>query len=772
MLIPHHEKTFELSCAVPLLIIRGCETLRVQYLVAMVMTLGRSSRTSQDCAVTCTKKHTTNHVTDNGQVRQSISGTLYSQLPQGVPPSLDKSGNPFSFCSVQLLDLFQKMSIPILAAFGTWKSPLSIDDLTHPRNVESPFLDLLVDRAACAIYHIEKRPHESGRNSLVQTETNQDLTSTEWDVRTSVNGYGGAPAVIHNNIAYFSHARDGRVYMMRGPFNRRPEPITPENRNHRFANFDVYPLDPTLLVCVMEDHTDATSPLEVVNSLCILNTKTKLVHPVESDASFYSSPIFSPDGKHIAWIEWDLPDMPWSGSELWVAEVAPIPNSDSLSLHNPRLIAGEHRKISIAYPSWVSSDILLFTSDISGFENPWVFDCTTSNSQAKPVLAVPVEESFGYGQPPRLGYSPYAVTDSPMVVFTAVRDGRSVLYLVNISTGSIEPLFCPFVEIHRIRSLKPNQFVFIGTKVDQSSTLIRCTLSPEPVYEDIVQPSSHGSTLPQDYVSLPQPISIQIDDSKLEIHIVYYPPTNPQYAAAGEERPPCVLNVHGGPVGFAAQSFNATKQFFTTRGWAWLDVNFGGTSGYGRAYRNRLMGNWGITDVDDCILAARSLSSSPYNLIDPKRIVIRGASGGGFAVLASFSFRAADTRGVFAAGTSLYGISDLRLLQKDTHKYESRYLEMLIGDDSDTVLLDSRSAIRHVDKIEVPLLILQGDADTAVPKAQAEGIVESIQKRGGTVEYMLYSGEGHGWKQKDTIQDAILREWRFYNRVLGIQAEE
>ncbi|KAF7293201.1 Peptidase-S9 domain-containing protein [Mycena chlorophos] len=662
------------------------------------------------------------------------------------------------------------MSNKTNAPYGTWQSPLSVEDLTSHDNVAA-FVDLLVDSKTSSVYHIEKRPAERGRNTLVETATGKDLTSGDWDVRSSVNGYGGAPAIVHDGVVYFSHAPDGRVYKVASSLECVPEPITPENPNYRFANFDVWPLDPALLICAMEDSTGTKSPLEVVNKLCVLNSRTKVIFPLESDASFYAAPVFSPDGKHLAWIEWDLPDMPWHGSELWIADVVPTDDSESLSFQNPRLVAGEHGKISVAYPSWLSAEVLLFTSDESGYENPWMFDCAASESQARSVLAEPIAESFGYGQPPRLGYSPYAIADPPTVVFTAVRDGRSVFYVVSTSNGSAEPISCPFAEVHAVRALRPNQFVFIGTKVDQGPALIECTLSPEPFFENLQPSSSSSATLAAEYISLPQPMSLHGKDPDEPVHVVYYPPTNPQYTTPEDERPPCILNVHGGPVGFSPQSYSSIKQFFTTRGWAWLDVNFGGSSGYGRAYRSRLFKNWGILDVDDCVLATRTLSAAPHSLIDPKRTVIRGASGGGFAVFAALSFRAAATDGLFAAGTSLYGISDLRLLLKDTHKYESRYLSLLVGDEDDAGLFESRSAVHHADKITVPLLVLQGEADKAVPKAQADVIVESIRKRGGVVEYKLYEGEGHGWKRKDTIEDSILREWRFYNRVLGIQAE-
>ncbi|KAJ7471970.1 Alpha/Beta hydrolase protein [Mycena latifolia] len=661
-----------------------------------------------------------------------------------------------------------------VAPYGTWKSPLTLETITDTENV-ADLVDVLVDPIRSEVYHIEKRPAERGRNALLQTETGRDVTGGDWDIKTTVNGYGGAPAIVYDGVVYFSHGKDGRVYRVSvDGSNNVPEAITPENGSHKFANFDVCPTEPTLLICVFEDHTNSKSPTEVINSLAILNFSTKTVSPLDSDASFYSSPKFSPDGKRLVWVEWDLPDMPWIGAEIWVADVLATPGPPhSLLFQNPRHVAGEHGKISVAYPSWLSNDFIFFTSDVSGFPNPWMYDCTTG--EAKPVFEIPMAESFGYGSPPkRLGWSPYAVANAQgtAAVFTAIKDGRSVLYLVQLVTGMSELLTCPYVGIEHIRPLRPdqNEIVFIGTKADASPALIRCTsTSAEPVFIDL-QSSSHGSTLPPEYISLPKPNTLLVPHGMetQPVHIVYYAPNNPEYAGLEREKPPCVLNVHGGPVGFSAQSLNTTKQFFTTRGWAWLDVNFGGSSGYGRAYMERLRGNWGVVDIDDCLAAARILSSAPHNRIDPKRVVIRGPSAGGFAVLAALSIKA-DAR-VFAAGASLYGISDLRRLQLETHKFESGYLTMLIGADPQ-VLLD-RSPVFHADKIVAPLLILQGDADMAVPPSQAEGMVKSIQKNGGMVEYKLYSGEGHGWKRRDTIQDALRREIQFYNRVLGIENME
>ncbi|KAJ7027489.1 alpha/beta-hydrolase [Mycena alexandri] len=661
-----------------------------------------------------------------------------------------------------------------LAPYGTWESALTVETITDTS--KSPDLvDILVDPLTSKVYHIEKRPAEGGRDALLLTESGRDITGREWDVKSKVNGYGGAPAIVHDGVCYFSHAADGRVYKVNVEVpNNGPEAITPENPLHKFANCDVYPLDRNVLVCVFEDATAAKSPSRVVNSLCFLDVSTKQVSPLESDASFYSSPKFSPDGKRLVWVEWDLPDMPWNGTEIWFADVVATPGSSSpLVLKNRRHVAGEHSRISVAYPSWLSNDSIVFTSDMSGFENPLTYDCTAG--VAKAVFETPIEESFGCTNPPKkLGWSPYAIINaqSTVAAFTAVKDGRSVLYRVDLATGTAVLLPSPYVEVSHIRPLRPGQgqFVFIGTTTDAAPALVQCTLpaTSNAVFLEL-QSGSHGSTLPRHDMSLPRPLRLLVphEPGTRLVHAIYYPPTNSRFAGLDGEKPPCVLNVHGGPVGFSAQSFNATKQFFTTRGWAWLDVNHRGTSGYGRVYMELLRESWGVVDVEDSIDAARILSAPPHDLIDPKRIVIRGQSAGGFTTLSALSVWANTS--VFAAGTSLYGVSDLRRLQEESHKFENGYLGMLVGGDPQ-VFLD-RSPVFHAEKIVAPLLILQGAADTAVPPSQAEIMVESIRERDGVVEYKLYSGEGHGWKRKDTIEDALRREIQFYSRVLGIECK-
>ncbi|CAK5263286.1 unnamed protein product [Mycena citricolor] len=635
-------------------------------------------------------------------------------------------------------------------------APLGSAPLPTPPYPQSPFADPhhvahevepTVDPLTSVIYHIEKRPHEGGRHTLVKSDTREDLTPA-WDVRTTVNGYGGAPAIVHDSRIFFSDARDGRVYMMSADGSC--SAVTPANPNHKFADFDVHPLMPHLLIGIMEDATESERPALVVNSLVVLDTAERVVYPFMSDASFYRSPKFSPDGKRVVWIEWDLPDMPWNGSEIWVADFARGETPQPFGLANPRHVAGEHGRIAVAYPSWASEDVVLFTSDISGFENPWVYDC--NSNEARQVFKTPISEGFALRDPPkRNGESAYAVLGAPHAIFTAVRDGRSVLYLVDLQNGQVQLISSTYVEISQLRtvSLDPAVITFIGIPIDAPSTVVRCTLGNEAQAEftDLMV-NSHGSDIPPAFASRPHPMSI--GDGTSKIHAIFYPPTNPDFIAPMNEKPPAIVSAHGGPVGMAPQSFNLTREFFTSRGWAWIDVNYGGSSGYGREYLERLHRGWGIVDADDCIAVVKAISSPPYQLIDPQRVVVRGASAGGFAVLTLLSVRAAEN--VFAGGTSLYGVVDLPHLLEGTHKFESGYLAWLVSDDE--AMLQERSPISHVDKITAPILIL----------------VASLKNRGCDFEFKIYEGEGHGWKKKDTIKDALCRELQFYNRIIGIQA--
>ncbi|RXW25129.1 hypothetical protein EST38_g726 [Candolleomyces aberdarensis] len=651
------------------------------------------------------------------------------------------------------------------AAYGTWKSPITAEAITKNVTVTET---VLVDQATGRVYHIERRPSEQGRSVLVETDTGKDVVGQEWNVRTGVHEYGGSAALVHDGVAYFSNYSDGRIYVVTQ--GQDPQAVTPGDKPYRYANFEVHPRHPHLLASVLEDHSVDT-PATIVSSLCIVNTQTKSVHPLISGTDFYALPKFSPDGNRLAWQQWSHPDMPWQGGQVLIGDV--VLEGDSISVSNSVRIAGETGRISAGYPTWANDNTLIFTSDHSGYSNPWKFE----GGKASPILSQPVKEEFA---PPMwsLDMFPYSIVDSAgtQALWTAVKDGRDTFYIVDIGgKNSPQQIDTPFVAIRGLRSLSQtnHEVVFCGQKVDEPETIVQASTSDlqNGSFKVLTQPSA-AVKFSKELVSPPRSIALTVPDDGSPLYVVFYGPHNPSYSGSNipGERPPCVVNVHGGPTAQVGQGLDWKKQYFTTRGWAWLDVNYGGSSGYGRAYVERLDNHWGQVDVEDSILAAKVLSQEPYNLIDPKRVVVRGGSAGGFTTLAAISI-ASDLK-FFAAAQSSYGVSDLQKLDEFTHKFESHYLNKLIGGTFAEVpeIYKARSPIYHADSIVTPLLILQGEIDKVVPKEQSELIYQSIKERGGVVEYKLYPGEGHGWRQEATMRDALERELGFFSRILGISA--
>ncbi|KAG1737976.1 Alpha/Beta hydrolase protein [Suillus lakei] len=659
------------------------------------------------------------------------------------------------------------------APYGRWESPITADAIAQ----DSVSLgNIFVDPVTKDIYYIEQRASEGGRSVLMSNQTQKEVFGKAFNARTRVHEYGGGAAIAYNGTVYSSNFADFLVYAAK---DGKIKPITPEdpNRIYRYADFCVHPVHTDLLVAILEDHTNDT-PHTVRNSLCIINstaaTVTSLVSTEDAQSEFYAAPTFSPSGDKLAWQFWKHPDMPWEGGQIYVADVHYNSNTHRLSLSNTKLVAGEANSISACYPLWASNDKLLFTSDESKFANLWEYTQTCT----KPVLSSAVQQDFCMPSW-LLGNYPFAFLDEngTRAICVAWRSGRSVLYVVDIVAGSymeIKDESFDFVVVDHVRRLSDHNFVFMGLRNNAPGAAMLCTLTGPSFVPNFQVLKSTASTsaapFPKGIISLPTPLELKVAGDKI-VYVVYYAPNNPAYAGSSipEEKPPCVLGVHGGPTGLETQNLSWVKQYFTSRGYAWLDVNYGGSSCYGRAYVERLQGNWGITDVSDCVEAVQS--PELRSLIDTKRTAIRGGSAGGYTTLAAISLgsSAASKANFFASATNSFGISDMGLFADDTHKFELMYVIKLLGGTKEEIpqVWHDRSPVYFSANIKTPLLVLQGNDDAVVPPAQSWTIVDGILKSKGHVEAHFFDGEQHGWRTSETIKKAIEfeREWYEKNMV-------
>ncbi|KAJ7622081.1 alpha/beta-hydrolase, partial [Roridomyces roridus] len=663
--------------------------------------------------------------------------------------------------------------------YGTWPSPISASMISK---LSASVEDILVDSVTSAIYYIEKRPEEGGRNVIVSLSEGVDVIGRDWNARTVVQEYGGAPAAVHRNVLVFSNLGDGQVYTTDLLARTSPTVVT-NARACRFADFAYHPRLSNYVVCIAEDHTKP-EPENIVTTLVCVNLAAGTDTPpgvLFSGADFYSSPRFNSDGTLLAWVEWEHPDMPWDGAQVCVAAVDGVNGSLGIASHKlPRTrIAGRPSAISAIQPTWLNHTTLVFSCDISGYQNPWIAAVHQQDAaysvETRALFNDPVGMDFA--DPSWwLGESNICVLDESKLLFSASRDGRTVLYVVS-TDGTRTQVESPFVHVSRMRRVGNLNVIFLASTVDKGMSLIRCSFTDglTPTFTYLLP--GGPPPLSASYISLPVPMTLAIPDvgqsdrdAQTLVHVVYYAPKSPLYKGRPGEKPPAIVNVHGGPSSVERQGLNLIKQFFTSRGWSWIDINYSGSSNYGREYMDRLKGNWGVYDVHDCVHAALTLSSSSHNLIDPKRIVIRGGSAGGYTTLSALSQTDPVLRAVFAAGVSSYGVSDLRKLAELTHKFQSHYVQTLVGGGFDEIpdVYRARSPVFNAGIIKAPLLILQGSIDPIVPPTQAEDMIKVIRDGGGSVEYSVFEGESHGWRKADTIARALELELDFYERSLGL----
>ncbi len=629
------------------------------------------------------------------------------------------------------------MTMPQVAPFGSWRSPIT-SDLIVSTTIGLGGVAVDGDN----IYWLEARPAEKGRNVIVRRTPDgkvSDVTPAPFNVRTRVHEYGGGALAIANGIIYFSHYTDGRIY--RQTPGKEPQPLTAESER-RYADFSL-DRQRNRLICVCEDYTKANKDPE--NSIIAIALATGKIEVLVSDSDFYASPRLSPDGKKLAWLSWDLPNMPWDSTYLWLADI----NGDG-SLQAPECLAGGEAE-SIGEPKWSPDGRLYFSSDRTDWWN--LYRC---NEDGTIESLHQMEAEFAY---PHwvFGLSTYAFLSDREIICTYSQHGSWHLGTINTQKKQFRAIESLYTEISSVQATKDGRAVFIAGSPSQPTAVIKFDLKTQKAE---VLKRSGELEIDSGYLSVPEAIAFPTENG-LTAHAWYYPPKNKDFIAPEAELPPLIVKSHGGPTAAASVSLNLRIQYWTSRGFGYLDVNYGGSIGYGRQYRQRLERNWGIVDVDDCVNGAKYLVQQ--RKVDGDRLIITGSSAGGYTTLAALTFR--DT---FKAGASYYGVSDLEILAKETHKFESRYFDSLIGKyPEEKALYEARSPIHFSDRLSCPVIFFQGLEDKVVPPNQAEMMFAAIKEKGLPVAYVTFEDEGHGFRQADNIKKALDSELYFYSRIFG-----
>ncbi|UCF94647.1 MAG: S9 family peptidase [Desulfobacterales bacterium] len=624
------------------------------------------------------------------------------------------------------------------APFGSWQSPLTSDLIVSETvGLSESVLD------GQDVYWLEMRPSEGGRYVIVRRTPNgqtRDITPAHFSARTRVHEYGGGSFLVYHGRVYFVNFSDQRLYLQEP--GAQPRPLTPES-DLRFAD-GIMDSRRRRLIWVCEDHTPGDNAPSNFLALITLNgSDSAEIKRLVSGCDFYSSPCISPDGAHVAWLSWNHPHMPWDGTELWVGEFSP----DGALSRSTKVAGGNDE--SLFQPQWSPEGSLYFISDRSNWWNLYRW----RDGRVEPL--VPMEAEFGVPQWV-FGLSTYGFESPKGIICTYTRNGAWQLARLDSDTGELEEIQTPYTEIAYLRAA-PGRAVFIGGAPTEPKSVVQLKLASREW--EVLRRSSRVRMDPG-FRSLPQPIEFPTEQGQTA-HAFFYPPNNQDYRAPAGERPPLLVFSHGGPTAATAATLNLAIQYWTSRGFAVLDVNYGGSSGFGRRYRQRLNGRWGIVDVQDCINGARYLVE--HFDMDPNRLAIRGGSAGGYTALCALTFH--DT---FKAGASYYGVSDLESLARDTHKFEARYLDNLIGPFPEhRDLYRQRSPIHFGDRLSCPIIFFQGLEDKVVPPRQAEMMVNILIDKGLPVAYLAFEKEQHGFRQAENIKRALDAELYFYSRIFG-----
>ncbi len=618
------------------------------------------------------------------------------------------------------------------APYGAWPSPISADLIVS---------QMIGVGGACLVdgdlYWQESRPQEGGRTTLLRRGADggtEELIPPPFNVRTRVHEYGGGAWMVLPGKIIFSNFEDQQLYVATPG---KPPVVLTNAPALRFAN-GVFDQPRNRIICVVEEHSGNNEP---TNYLASVNLDSGDVVKLTQGHDFYSSPSLSPDGSQLSWITWDHPDMPWDTTMLWEAKLV----GDDLQ-HVTRVAGGENE--AIQQPKYDSNGTLHYISDHNGWWNLYRLH------QGKTECLCEKQAEFGvplwvFGQ------STYTFTENGIVCIYAKKNEDKLARLVD---GNLTDIDTPFTAMNGV-SVEGHLLATTGASATEFPSIVLFDLQTQSF--ERVKKSGELDIDPACY-SIPRSIEFATSNDDTA-HGFFYPPTNKDYEAPADELPPLIVVLHGGPTAATHPVLSLGTQFWTSRGFAVLDVNYRGSTGYGRAYRQKLNLSWGIVDVDDTVFGASHLADE--GLVDRNRMAIRGGSAGGYTTLAALTFR--DT---FKAGASHYGIGDLEALARDTHKFESRYPDSLVGAYPKEIdVYKARSPINHVEQLTCPVIFFQGLEDKIVPPNQAQAMVDALTERGIPVAYVPFEGEQHGFRKAENIKRALELELYFYARIFEFE---
>ena len=631
------------------------------------------------------------------------------------------------------------MPQPTVAPFGSWRSPITTELIVGET--------IGLGAVACDggdVYWTEARPAEGGRVVLVRRDADgavADVTPPPFNVRSRAHEYGGGAFTVSAGVVYFVNFADQRLYRQRP--GAAPEALSADGP-WRYADIVVDEARDRL-ICVREDHGGGGEPVNTLVAVPLAAAEALVAEVLVDGHDFFASPRLDPDGQRLAWLSWDHPNMPWDGTTLWLAEL----KADGWPSAAEQVAGGAAE--SVFQPAWSPDGQLYYVSDR---DDGW----WTLYRAGETASLCPMEAEFGLPQWV-FGMSTYGFAGDGRIVAAYTADG--LWHLGVIEDGRMAPLATPYTDIGGI-TVCGDRALFIGAAAARPSAVVMLDLASGGTQE---LKRSTTVALDPGTLSTPQPVAFPTTGGATA-HAFYYPPASRDTAGPEGAAPPLMVRGHGGPTGATSAAFGLSVQYWTSRGFAVLDVNYRGSTGYGRTYREALYGAWGEADVDDCVAGALYLAEQ--GLADRARLAIRGGSAGGYTTLAALTFR-----DVFAAGASHYGIGDLMALARETHKFESRYLDRLIGPlPAAADLYHRRSPINYPERLDCPVIFLQGLDDKVVPPNQAETMVAALKAKGLPVAYVAFAGEGHGFRKAENVKRALEAELTFYARVFGFTPAE